>query len=240
MGNTKLPAQDLYIGAVKVVNADGSLEETLVVDDGAITTAKLATGVLAKNTAGRAVMANDYFDLATVKDKFDTDSMDKAALLQIIADGAFAAETEVRALFADGIWTRKKLAADALTHVLSYQVENLAANDDIADRPIFEVPAGMAATLTSAVIISQGAAEGIDGGNKCTIKLTDATNTIVEYDIDGDPAFPADGASASLGELSEAHKVLAAGEKLELSVTNGTLADPPAFMLQITYTLADA
>jgi hypothetical protein len=123
---------------------------------------------------------------------------------------------------------------------LNYQVENLAEGADIADRPIFEVPTGMTATLTSAVIISQGTAATIDSGNKCVIKLTDGTNTIVEYDIDGDPAFPADGASASLGELSTAHKVLAAGEKLELSVTNGTTADPPAFMLQITYTLADA
>ena len=240
MGNTVLPAQDLYIGAVKIFGSDGAITSALALEDGSVTAAKMAAAALAKTTAGRAVMADDYFDLATVKAKFDADSMDNAALIQIIADGAFNADAATRALFDDGIWTLAKLAATAKTHVLNYQVENLAANADITDRPIFEVPAGMAATLTSAVIISQGTAEGIDGGNKCTIKLTDGTNTIVEYDIDGDPAFPADGASASLGELSATHKVLAAGDKLELSVTNGANADPPAFMLQITYTLADA
>ena len=30
----------------------------------------------------------------------------------------------------------------------------------------------------------------------------------------------------------------AAGEKLYLSVTNGTTANPPAFLLQLTYTIA--
>ena len=240
MGKTVLPAQDLYVGAVKIFGSDGAITSALALDDGSVTAAKMAAAALAKTTAGRAVMADDYFDATTVLAKFDANSFDNAALILAIADGAFNADAATRALFDDGIWTLAKLAATAKTHFLNYQVENLAQGVGIADRAIFEVPEGMTATITSAVIISQGTAATIDSGNKCVIKLTDGTNTIVEYDIDGDPAFPADGASASLGELSETHKVLAAGEKLELSVTNGTLADPPAFMLQITYTLADA
>ena len=118
----------------------------------------------------------------------------------------------------------------------------MAANADIVDRPIFEVPASMTATITSAVIISQGTATTIDSGNTCVIKLTDATNTIVEYTMDGTPGFPADGASASLGELSEAHKVLDSRRSLNCpSPTTGTTAKTlRRFMLQITYTLADA
>jgi hypothetical protein len=240
MGDTKLPAQDTYIGAVKIYNADGSVEIAAAVADGSVTAAKLAAAALAKTTAGRAVMADDYFDATTVLAKFDADSFDNAQLILAIKDGAFNADAATRALFDDGIWNLAKLAATAKTHILNYQIEDLAANADIADRPIFEVPAGFVATVTGAVIISQGTAAGVDGSNTCVVKLTDATNTIVEYTMDGDPAFPADGASASLGTPDETHKVMAAGEKLEVSVTNGTTANPPAFMLQVTYTLADA
>lgn len=212
MGNTKLPAQDLYVGAVKIYNADGSVEIAAAVADGSVTAAKLAAN-----------------------------AVETAKILNANVTAAKLATNAVETLkIKDANVTLAKLAATAKTHILSYQVENLAANADIADRPIFEVPTGMTATLTSAVIISQGTAAGIDGSNKCTIKLTDATNAIVEYDINSNQSFPADGTSASLGTLDITHKVLAAGEKLELSVTNGTTADPPAFMLQITYTLADA
>jgi hypothetical protein len=125
--------------------------------------------------------------------------------------------------------------------MLSVFVEDLSANVDIADRVILECPTGYAITLTGAVIISNGTASGIDDSNKCTVLLEDnSSNAIVSKEFDTDPAFPAAGSSVSMGALDGTHKILAAGEKLLFSVTNGTTADTPAFLLQITYTIAAA
>lgn len=208
----KLPAKDLYIGNTKIFNSDGSIAEAVTLADNDVTASKIAANAV---------------ETAKIKDANVT-----AAKL-----AANAVET---AKIKDNNVTLAKLAATAKTHILSYQVEDLSAGTDIADRAIFEAPAGLSVTLASVVIISQGTAAGIDGSNTCVIKLSNGTNTIIEYTMDGDPAFPAAGSSASLGTLDETHKVLAAGEKLVLSVTNGSTANPPAFMLQIVYTIADA
>jgi hypothetical protein len=199
---------------------------TATIADGGVTLAKLATGILAASATGRAAIADNFFDAATILAK--------------IADGAFAADANTLALFGDGIWTLAKMAATAKTHVLTYQVEDLGAGDDITDRVIFAAPTGLDVTITGAFIIPQGAAAGIDDSNTCVIALTDGTNTIVSATYDSDPAFPAAAAVTSLGTPDETHKALAAGEKLYLAVTTGTTANPPAFMLQVTYTVADA
>lgn len=196
------------------------------VADGAITKAKFAAGALAADATGRAVMASNLFDNATTDSKF--------------AANAFAADADSRGKFADGIWPLAKLAATAKYHILNYQVEDLAAGADIADRVIFVAPTGLDVTGISAAIIPQGNAAGIDDSNKCTIKLSDGTNTIVEKEFDASPAFPAAAAVTDLGTLDATYKVLSAGEKLYLSVTNGTTANPPAFMLQVVYSVADA
>jgi hypothetical protein len=198
-----------------------------------------APGALAASADGRAIMANNYFDAATAAAKVANDALTNAFCDAKFAANAFAADTDSRAIFADGIWTLAKLAETARTHILSYQVEDLSAGTDISGRAIFEVPTGFAATITSAVIISQGTGT-IDGTNKCKVTLTDGENTIAEVEYDGSPAFPAAGSSASLGTPVADHKTLAAGEKLCLSVTNTASGDPPAFMLQVTYTLAEA
>jgi hypothetical protein len=200
--------------------------EVGTVADGAITKAKFAAGALAADATGRAVMATNLFDNATTDAKF--------------AASAFAADADSRAKFADGIWTLAKMAATANYRILNYQVEDLAAGVDIADRVIFAAPTGLDVTLVKATIIPQGDDAGIDSGNKCVIKLSDGTNTIVEKEYDDDPAFPDAAVEADLGALQATYKVLSAGEKLYLSVTNGAAANPPAFMLQVVYSVADA
>ena len=208
-------------------------------DSTLVTAGVPAAGALAASVDGRAIMANNYFDAATAAAKVANDALTNAFCDAKFAANAFAADADSRAIFADGIWTLAKLAATARTHILSYQVEDLPAGTDISGRAILEVPTGFAATIASAVIISQGTGT-IDGTNKCKVTLTDGTNTIVEVEYDGDTPFPVAGASASLGTPATAHKTLAAGEKLCLSVTNAASGDPPAFMLQVTYTLAEA
>jgi hypothetical protein len=212
MGDTKLPAQDTYIGAVKVFNADGSLEETVAVADNAVVAAKIAAN---------AVETAKIKDANVTAGKLATDAVETAKIK--------AANV-----------TLVKLATTAKTHILTYQVEDLAAGVDIADRVILEAPTGIDVTLVSANIIPQGNDAGIDDSNKCVIKLSDGTNTIVEATYDADPTFPDAAASTSLGTLDGDYTGLAAGEKLYLSVTNGTTANPPGFMLQVVYTIADA
>lgn len=212
MGNTKLPAQDLYVGAVKIFNADGSIAEAVTLADNDVTAAKIAAD---------AVTTTKILDANVTADKLAANSVITAKIL-------------------DANVTLAKLAPAAKTHILSYQVEDLAANTSIADRVIFYVPTDIDVTLVSATIISQGAAQGIaDAPNTCVIKLTDGTNDIVEKTYNTGTVFPADGVEQSLGTLDTNYTKLEQGDKLHLSVTNGTLANPPAFMLQVVYTIAD-
>ena len=120
--------------------------------------------------------------------------------------------------------------------VVSYQVEDLAAGVDIASRPIFIVPVGYTFDITAAQIIMQGASAGIDDDNLAavSIELGGVAIAAVEYDTAGQPA--ASGAAGSLGTITEG--LLAAGDVLQLSVTQGVAADLPAFVLQVTGTLA--
>lgn len=69
-------------------------------ESGEISAAEIAAGALSADATGRAIMATDFFNAATV--------------LLKIADGAFAADSATRALFADGIWDAAKLAAGAV------------------------------------------------------------------------------------------------------------------------------
>ena len=199
-----------------------------------------AAGALSADETGRAMMADDYFDAATVLAKFDADSFDNAQLILAIKDGAFNADAATRALFDDGIWPLAKLAATAKYHILNYQVEDLGEGADITGRCIFAAPAGIDVTVKKVYIIPQGNAAGIDDSNTCLINLADGTNTLVEKEYDTDPAFPAAAAVTDLGTVHAVHGILSAGEKLYLTVTNGATANPPAFMLQVVYSVADA
>ena len=134
--------------------------------------------------------------------------------------------------------TNSALIATTSPRVQYFQIEDLAAGVDIADRVLLECPTGYAITLTSAMIFSQGTGTGIDGSNTSAIVLKNGSNAIVTKTYTS--AFTADGSSVTFGTLSGTYKVLAAGEKLKFSVTNGTTADTPLFGVQITYTLSAA
>ena len=212
MGNTVLPAKDLYVGTKKIFNANGDIATAVTLGDNDVVAAKIAAD---------AVTTAKILDANVTAAKLATNAVETAKIL-------------------DANVTLAKLAPTAKTHILSYQVEDLAAGVDITDRVIFYVPTDIDATLVSATIISQGTAQGIaDASNTCVIKLTDGAHDIVEKTYNTDTAFPADGAEQLLGALADDYVKLEQGEKLYLSVTNGTLANPPAFMLQVVYTVAD-
>ena len=68
---------------------------------GTVALSNLAAGILAASATGRGKIATGFFDAATVADKFAADSFTNAVLLQLVQDGAFAASTATRALFAE-------------------------------------------------------------------------------------------------------------------------------------------
>lgn len=112
-------------------------------------------------------------------------------------------------------------------------VEDLAADGDIAARPIFVHP--RAVTIVSVGILTQGSPAGVDDANTAVLALKDdAANTILTktYDTANQPP---DGDYEDLGTPDATHKVLAAGEHVTLDVTQGTTADLPAFSLVIRY-----
>jgi len=170
----------------------------------------------------------------------------------IVSEGGFyvgADGSEIEAIGADGTLYIKgsevtSTAADinTLTGVASqfivYQVEDLAANGDISARPLFVCPAGFTFTLSSINIIAQGSAAGIDDTNTCVVAALNGTNTIVTKTYNASVAFPTDGTAGNLGTLHATYKVLEAGDILKFSITNGSTANPPAFIIQVVGELA--
>lgn len=200
-----------------------------------------APGALSADATGRAIIANNYFDATTIASKVADGAFTSTIADAKFADGIFAADTVSRAKFSDGIWTLSKLAEEARTHILQIPVEDLGAGEDIAQRFVFEAPAGFDVTLVSANILSQGTPAGIDDSNTCVVLLEDgSSNDIVVSTYNSSKPFPNAGVSASLGTLSPTYKVLSSGEKLLLSVTNGANANPPRFVIQVVYTMAAA
>lgn len=60
----------------------------------------LPAGAFTADAAGRALIATDFFDLATALAKFGTDSLDNAFYLKAMKNGEFLADDSTRALFA--------------------------------------------------------------------------------------------------------------------------------------------
>lgn len=119
-------------------------------------------------------------------------------------------------------------------HTLVYQVEDLSAGVDIADRILFTVPTGYTYYVTEVNLIAHGTASGIDNSNTCVFKLDDGTNTIVTKTYNTGTTFPAATTPDSLtASISTTYYKLTAGEKIRLSVTNGSTADTPAFIIQV-------
>lgn len=111
-------------------------------------------------------------------------------------------------------------------------IENLAADADIAARPVFAAP--RAGVLLSAALLAQGSFTGVDNSNTMVVLLDDGTNTIVTRTYNAS-TVPTNNGVNDLGSLSETHQVLTANEIVRLSITNGTAADPPAMLLRLVF-----
>lgn len=149
--------------------------------------------------------------------------------VRFLREVVFAIEPELPALFSASIeffgYKVEKMRTE------TYWLEDLGAGDDIASRPFFVNP--KAVTVNSIVILTQGASAGVDDSNTVVIEIKDdAANSLVSKTYDTDPQ-PPDSDYADLGTLSNAS--LAAGEHLNLNVTQGATANMPAFGVVIEY-----
>jgi len=115
---------------------------------------------------------------------------------------------------------------------ITHAVEDLSAGADIAARAIHAFEA--AGWLVSARVVNQAtAAAGIDNSNTCVIALATDAGTVVSGTFNATNTFPAANAKKDLGALSNAGA--AAGYVLTLAVTNGTTANPGAFLVEVDY-----
>lgn len=120
-------------------------------------------------------------------------------------------------------------------HVHVYEVENLAAGADIADRPIFAAPAG-GAVLQKVGIVPQGASAGVDDANTAVITVEDASgNAIVTKTYNTGTQPPGASVYGDLGSLTAANAVLTANEVVRLDVTQGAMADLPGFVVIVEW-----
>jgi hypothetical protein len=121
-------------------------------------------------------------------------------------------------------------------YTVTYQVEDLAAGADIADMPIYVVPVGYTFEVEAAQVIMQGTTAGVDDANTAVVAVEVGATALVSKTYNTANQPPASGAAGSLGVIANGER--AAGDVITFSVTNGATADLPAFMLQITGTLA--
>ena len=130
--------------------------------------------------------------------------------------------------------------ADApLVQTFVYTAADLGAGADITDAIIGVVPAGYAATVIDAQVISTGAATGIESENTTVVTLEVGSTKFAEVIFSADNAFPAAGGAEAI-TLIPAAVELAAGSILLLTVTNDAAVNLPVFMVQITLTLTPA
>lgn len=127
----------------------------------------------------------------------------------------------------------------APTRIISYEVEDLEANADIANRPIFYCPAGYKMTISDILLLSQGTVAGVDAENTAVIALANGANAIGSKTFNNTVTFPAIATVTNLGTLST-YKAIAAGEVIKLSITCGTSADLPGFVVEVVGILETA
>jgi len=111
------------------------------------------------------------------------------------------------------------------------RIEDLAADADILDRPIFVNP--KAVTIESIGILTEGAPAGIDDDNTAVLLIEDDASNAVVTKTYNTATQPPSSDYEDLGNLDNAS--LNAGEHLLFSLTQGTAANMPAFSIIVEY-----
>ena len=125
--------------------------------------------------------------------------------------------------------TASQLSAAGVA-VLTIPVEDLSADGDITARPVFVAPFDLKVLDVS--IVSTGSASGLSTTDTAVVKLANASAEVAGDTFKTVASFPGAGVAKSL-TLDKVN--VDKGDVLTLSVTTGTQADLPAFLLQVTY-----
>lgn len=120
-------------------------------------------------------------------------------------------------------------------HFHTYLLANLAADGDLAATVIFAPSQDV--RIRSITITPDGSVAGVDDSNTSVWTVASGVGTIVTETFDSSTAFPADNTQTSLGTL--ANTLVKAGDRLDLTVTNGTTADLPPVVVTIEYSVVD-
>jgi len=111
--------------------------------------------------------------------------------------------------------------------IMQYQVEDLAANADITDRPIFS--SAYAYTFSKATILTEGAPAGVDNSNTVVVTLKNGAGSTIVTKTYNTTTQPPTSDYADLGSLSI--NSIIAGDIITLSVTQGATANMPPFSI---------
>lgn len=122
-----------------------------------------------------------------------------------------------------------------MTQTILYTSEDLGAEDDITATAIGVVIGD--GTLLSANIIALGTAAGIGAEDTSVFEVKVNSTDLATYTFDGDNNFPAENAAQAMD--LEATVDVSEGDVPTLTVTNGTNANLPVFMVQLVFGLSD-
>lgn len=115
--------------------------------------------------------------------------------------------------------------------ILTYTSADLSAGDDITAAPVGA--AAFNGTLVGAKVISTGSAEGIDDDNTSVFEIKVGSTVLADFTFDATNAFPAAGAAQDLDLGNDT--AVEEGDVITLSVTNGTSANLPIFVVQLFF-----
>ena len=144
------------------------------------------------------------------------------------------APTTAAAITTAEAYTLAKLNSIVLT--TRYQLEDLAAGDDVTGRTIFHAP--MPCTVKAIYLQPRGDVAGVDAGNTSAFVVTNSsTATTAASKTYNNVTTPpvANGSNGLTNSGTPADLVLATGGLLSLALTNGATADWPLTDIVIEY-----
>ena len=205
-----------------------------VLGAGTVGTATLAAGTISTDVAGRALMAADYFDTATLLLKVETNAITNAVLLDAVLNGAFVADAPTRALFGAGMWTATELAAESVTGA---KVAEAAAASAIGAVPLLYhttiadvgAPTAYDITVTSKIhvceawIVSTAIGHLTDDTYRLSSTAANITNIMAKTNVDN--------AVIRAASIDHANADIADGGILRWTATKATNCAAEAYVL---------
>lgn len=131
----------------------------------------------------------------------------------------------VRAAATTDTSVRTRIVNAPAPTVLTFAIEDLAADGDVANRVLAALPRG--GQIISAGFVANGSFVGVDNANTSVWTLTDGAGNTITTTTFNATNVPVNNGYNTLGVPDATHSLLTAGETFRVSVTNGTSANLP-------------